>query len=111
MASLATLAAVQPVSVKGLGGSSLTGTKLSVRPCRRSLARTSIRFYFETGPAQWWRSTATKVSTSTWRIWATPPASGTCTAPTLLHPTILFRASSLRHLQLLSPREDCCSSF
>ncbi|XP_010254085.1 PREDICTED: photosystem I reaction center subunit VI, chloroplastic-like [Nelumbo nucifera] len=43
MASLATLAAVQPVSVKGLGGSSLTGTKLSVRPCRRSLARTSIR--------------------------------------------------------------------
>ncbi|XP_010249696.1 PREDICTED: photosystem I reaction center subunit VI-2, chloroplastic-like isoform X1 [Nelumbo nucifera] len=42
MASLATLAAVQPVAVKGLGGSSLTGTKLSVKPSRRTLARTSI---------------------------------------------------------------------
>ncbi|KAF8388974.1 hypothetical protein HHK36_025658 [Tetracentron sinense] len=43
MASLATLASVQPVTVKGLGGSSLTGTKLSVRPSRRIATRTNVR--------------------------------------------------------------------
>ncbi|KAM0946095.1 putative photosystem I PsaH, reaction centre subunit VI [Dioscorea sansibarensis] len=32
MASLATLAAVQPVTIKGLSGSSLTGTKLFIKP-------------------------------------------------------------------------------
>ncbi|KAF5202574.1 photosystem I reaction center subunit VI, chloroplastic-like [Thalictrum thalictroides] len=43
MASLATMAAVQPVSIKGLGGSSITGTKLSVKPIRRSVPRTNLR--------------------------------------------------------------------
>ena len=38
MASLATLAAVQPITtIKGLGGSSITGTKLSVKSSRRTL--------------------------------------------------------------------------
>ncbi|CBI36127.3 hypothetical protein VitviT2T_013421 [Vitis vinifera] len=37
MASLATLAAVQPINIKGLAGSSISGTKLSVKPARRSL--------------------------------------------------------------------------
>ncbi|GLU14496.1 hypothetical protein SLE2022_310610 [Rubroshorea leprosula] len=37
MASLATLAAVQPTTVKGLGGISLTGTKLYIKPSRQSL--------------------------------------------------------------------------
>ncbi|XP_077210950.1 photosystem I reaction center subunit VI, chloroplastic-like [Tasmannia lanceolata] len=40
--SLATLAAVQPVTVKGLGGSSLAGTKLSVKPSCRNLTRTNL---------------------------------------------------------------------
>ncbi|KAL8170768.1 hypothetical protein V2J09_022572 [Rumex salicifolius] len=35
MASLATLAAVQPTAIKGLGGSSLSGTKLCVKPASR----------------------------------------------------------------------------
>ncbi|KAG9456150.1 hypothetical protein H6P81_000658 [Aristolochia fimbriata] len=43
MASLAAVATVQPATVKGLGGSYLAGTKLSVRPCRRALPRTSVR--------------------------------------------------------------------
>ncbi|KAF8400805.1 hypothetical protein HHK36_014107 [Tetracentron sinense] len=43
MASLATLAAVQPVAIKGLGGSSITGTKLSVKPCRRVATRSTVR--------------------------------------------------------------------
>ncbi|OUZ99975.1 Photosystem I PsaH [Macleaya cordata] len=43
MASLATLAVVQPVAaVKGLGGSSLTGTKLSVKTARRNLTQTKL---------------------------------------------------------------------
>ncbi|KAF2323417.1 hypothetical protein GH714_035388 [Hevea brasiliensis] len=37
MASLATFASVQTATVKGLGGSSLTGTKLCVKPSRQSL--------------------------------------------------------------------------
>ncbi|GLT32672.1 hypothetical protein SLA2020_073200 [Shorea laevis] len=37
MASLATLAAVQPTTVKGLGGSSLTRTELHVKLPRQSL--------------------------------------------------------------------------
>ncbi|XP_030457729.1 photosystem I reaction center subunit VI-1, chloroplastic-like [Syzygium oleosum] len=41
--SLATLAAVQPVAVKGLGGSSLAGTKLHVKPARRSFRPRSIK--------------------------------------------------------------------
>ncbi|XWS20275.1 hypothetical protein CRYUN_Cryun31cG0086700 [Craigia yunnanensis] len=36
MTSLATLAAVQPTTIKGLGGSSLFGTKLFVKPTRQS---------------------------------------------------------------------------
>ncbi|XP_022721079.1 photosystem I reaction center subunit VI, chloroplastic-like [Durio zibethinus] len=36
MASLATLAAVQPATIKGLGGSSLSVTKLFVKPTRQS---------------------------------------------------------------------------
>ncbi|CAA7397368.1 unnamed protein product [Spirodela intermedia] len=45
MASLTTAAAtaVRPVTVKGLGGSSLNGTKLAVKPARRSLPRTNLR--------------------------------------------------------------------
>ncbi|MQL81218.1 hypothetical protein Taro_013673 [Colocasia esculenta] len=43
MASLAATAAVQPVTVKGLGGSSLAGTRLAVKPTRRSLPRTNLR--------------------------------------------------------------------
>uniref|UniRef100_A0A1D1Z543 Photosystem I reaction center subunit VI n=1 Tax=Anthurium amnicola TaxID=1678845 RepID=A0A1D1Z543_9ARAE len=44
MASLATAsAAVQPVTVKGLGGSSLHGTRLALKPPRRSLPRTHLR--------------------------------------------------------------------
>ncbi|XP_058004978.1 photosystem I reaction center subunit VI, chloroplastic isoform X2 [Hevea brasiliensis] len=37
MASLATFASVQTATVKGLGGSSLTGTKLCIKPSRQSL--------------------------------------------------------------------------
>ncbi|KAJ4951139.1 hypothetical protein NE237_027971 [Protea cynaroides] len=43
MASLATIASVQPVAVKGLTGTSITGTKLSFKPPRRNLTRTSFR--------------------------------------------------------------------
>ncbi|KAF3955986.1 hypothetical protein ACB098_05G049100 [Castanea mollissima] len=43
MASLATLAAVQPVNIKGLGGSSLTGTKLAIKPTRQSLRSKNFR--------------------------------------------------------------------
>ena len=43
MASLAATAAVQPVTVKGLGGSSLAGTRLAVKPARRSLPRSNLR--------------------------------------------------------------------
>ncbi|XP_068653561.1 photosystem I reaction center subunit VI, chloroplastic-like [Aristolochia californica] len=43
MASLAAVATVQPATVKGLGGSSLAGIKLSVRPARRALPRSSVR--------------------------------------------------------------------
>ena len=43
MASLATFAAVQPAAVKGLAGSSLTGTKLQIKPSRKSFRPTSYR--------------------------------------------------------------------
>ncbi|CAN6573315.1 unnamed protein product [Malus baccata var. baccata] len=43
MASLATLAAVQPAAINGLGGSSLTGTKLVVKPTRQSIRTKNIR--------------------------------------------------------------------
>ncbi|PON88423.1 Photosystem I PsaH, reaction centre subunit VI [Trema orientale] len=43
MASLATLAAVQPATIKGLGGSSLSGTKLSIKPTRQSLRPKNFR--------------------------------------------------------------------
>ncbi|CAF1934073.1 hypothetical protein Bca4012_074064 [Brassica carinata] len=44
MASLATVAAVKPsVAVKGLGGSSLAGAKLSFKPSRLSIKPKSIR--------------------------------------------------------------------
>ncbi|KAA8541786.1 hypothetical protein F0562_022938 [Nyssa sinensis] len=43
MASLATFAAVQPAAVKGLAGSSLTGTKLHLNPYRQSLRTTNHR--------------------------------------------------------------------
>nr|AGH61311.1 PsaH [Suaeda salsa] len=37
MASLATFAAVQPTTIKGLAGSSITGTKLHIKPSRQSV--------------------------------------------------------------------------
>ncbi|KAL0441521.1 UNVERIFIED_CONTAM: Photosystem I reaction center subunit VI, chloroplastic [Sesamum radiatum] len=43
MASLATFAAAQPTAVKGLAGSSLTGTKLHVRQSRVSFKPTNYR--------------------------------------------------------------------
>ncbi|KAI9107830.1 hypothetical protein K1719_021166 [Acacia pycnantha] len=43
MASLTTVASVQPTTVKGLAGSSLTGTKLSVRPSRLNLRPKKLR--------------------------------------------------------------------
>ncbi|KAH7565237.1 hypothetical protein JRO89_XS09G0170100 [Xanthoceras sorbifolium] len=43
MASLATVAAVQPATVKGLGGSSISGTKLSFKPSRQSIRPRTIR--------------------------------------------------------------------
>ncbi|KAJ8755925.1 hypothetical protein K2173_024470 [Erythroxylum novogranatense] len=42
MASLTTFYAVQPATIKGLGGSSLTGTKLHVKPSRQSLRPKNI---------------------------------------------------------------------
>lgn len=45
MASLtAAMAVAQPVTVKGLSGSSLHGTKLSIRPSRRVAARSTSRY-------------------------------------------------------------------
>lgn len=44
MASLTTIAAVHPLTIKGMGGSSLAGTRLSVRPTRRNLGSTNIRY-------------------------------------------------------------------
>lgn len=44
MASLTTVAAAQPVTVKGLGNSSLHGTKLFVRSPRRVAARSISRY-------------------------------------------------------------------
>lgn len=46
MASLATFAALQPPTIKGLGGSSLTGTKLSFKPTLQSLRPRRLRYYF-----------------------------------------------------------------
>ncbi|GMH22217.1 hypothetical protein Nepgr_024060 [Nepenthes gracilis] len=43
MASLATLSAVQPTAVKGLAGSSLSGTKLSVRRTTQSVRANNFR--------------------------------------------------------------------
>ncbi|KAB2604270.1 photosystem I reaction center subunit VI-2 [Pyrus ussuriensis x Pyrus communis] len=43
MASLTTLAAVQPAAINGLEGSSLTGTKLVVKPTRQSIRTKNIR--------------------------------------------------------------------
>ncbi|AEE75776.1 putative photosystem I [Arabidopsis thaliana] len=44
MASLATVAAVKPsAAIKGLGGSSLAGAKLSIKPSRLSFKPKSIR--------------------------------------------------------------------
>uniref|UniRef100_A0A2P2M639 Photosystem I reaction center subunit VI n=1 Tax=Rhizophora mucronata TaxID=61149 RepID=A0A2P2M639_RHIMU len=44
MASLATLAAVQPAAnIKGLGGSSLSGTKLHVKPSGQSMRLKNFR--------------------------------------------------------------------
>nr|AEY84984.1 photosystem I reaction centre subunit VI [Wolffia australiana] len=44
MASLATATTiVRPVNAKGLGGSSLSGTKLAVKPGRRSVSRPNLR--------------------------------------------------------------------
>ncbi|XVE52081.1 hypothetical protein DITRI_Ditri02bG0092400 [Diplodiscus trichospermus] len=43
MASLATLAAVQPTTIKGLGSSSLSGTKLFVKPTRQSFKPKNCR--------------------------------------------------------------------
>ncbi|XVF26763.1 hypothetical protein REPUB_Repub14bG0046500 [Reevesia pubescens] len=43
MASLATLAAVQPTTIKGLGGSSLSGTKLFVKSTRQNFKPKNYR--------------------------------------------------------------------
>ncbi|XP_022153665.1 photosystem I reaction center subunit VI, chloroplastic-like [Momordica charantia] len=43
MASLATLAAVQPVAVKGLAGSSIAGTRLPLKPSRQSFRPKNFR--------------------------------------------------------------------
>ncbi|KAG6665262.1 photosystem I reaction center subunit VI, chloroplastic-like [Carya illinoinensis] len=43
MASLATFAALQPPTIKALGGSSLTGTKLSFKPTLQSLRARRLR--------------------------------------------------------------------
>ncbi|KAE8700652.1 Photosystem I reaction center subunit VI [Hibiscus syriacus] len=43
MASFATFAAVQPAAVRGLGGSSLKGTKLLVKPSRQSFKHKNYR--------------------------------------------------------------------
>ncbi|GAV64463.1 PSI_PsaH domain-containing protein [Cephalotus follicularis] len=43
MASLATIAAIQPGTIKGLGGSFLTGTKLNVKPSCQSLKPKSFK--------------------------------------------------------------------
>ncbi|KAI7985435.1 hypothetical protein LOK49_LG14G01910 [Camellia lanceoleosa] len=47
MASLATFAAVQPTAVKGLSGSSLTGTKLRLKPSRQTFRPTTSKVYFD----------------------------------------------------------------
>ena len=43
MASLATLAAVQPTTIKGLAGSSISGTKLHIKPSRLSVKLNNSR--------------------------------------------------------------------
>ncbi|XP_043697330.1 photosystem I reaction center subunit VI, chloroplastic-like [Telopea speciosissima] len=43
MASLATIASLQPIAIKGLAGSSITGTKLFCKPTRRNVTRTNLR--------------------------------------------------------------------
>ncbi|CAL9204078.1 photosystem I reaction center subunit VI, chloroplastic-like isoform X1 [Musa acuminata AAA Group] len=42
MASLTAVAAVQPVAVKGLAGSSFNGNKLALKPSRRIASRTNL---------------------------------------------------------------------
>ncbi|KAL6137621.1 hypothetical protein ACLB2K_062911 [Fragaria x ananassa] len=43
MASLATLAVVQPATINGLGGSPLSGTKLVIKPTRQTLRPRNVR--------------------------------------------------------------------
>ncbi|CAM8996782.1 unnamed protein product [Rhodiola kirilowii] len=43
MASLATLAAIQPTAISGLAGSSISGTRLSAKPSRGSLKINNVR--------------------------------------------------------------------
>ncbi|XP_050382880.1 photosystem I reaction center subunit VI, chloroplastic-like [Argentina anserina] len=43
MASLATLAAVNPATINGLGGSSLSGTKLVIKPTCQTLRPRNVR--------------------------------------------------------------------
>ncbi|CAL9072117.1 Photosystem I reaction center subunit VI [Musa troglodytarum] len=43
MASLTAVAAVQPVAVKGLAGSSFNGNKLALKPSRRAAPRANLR--------------------------------------------------------------------
>ncbi|XP_064951969.1 photosystem I reaction center subunit VI, chloroplastic-like isoform X2 [Musa acuminata AAA Group] len=43
MASLTAVAAVQPVAVKGLAGSSFNGNKLALKPSRRIASRANLR--------------------------------------------------------------------
>ncbi|RRT73745.1 hypothetical protein B296_00025555 [Ensete ventricosum] len=43
MASLSAVAAVQPVAVKGLAGSSFSGNKLALKPSRRAAPRANLR--------------------------------------------------------------------
>lgn len=44
MASLASFAAVQPMTIKGLAGSSLTGTKLHIKPSCQTFKPISYKY-------------------------------------------------------------------
>ncbi|KAI4355629.1 hypothetical protein L6164_004381 [Bauhinia variegata] len=104
MASLATFAAVQPAAVKGLAGSSLTGTKLSFKPSRQSFRPQNLRsgavvakygdksVYFDLEDLG--------NTTGQWDLYGSD-------APSPYNP---LQSKFLRHLLLHSPREDCCSS-
>lgn len=112
MASLTAVAAVQPVAVKGLAGSSFNGNKLALKPSRRIASRANLRYNSFTFIVErngrdrtpillvaglappWSPSTGRRACTSTSKTSATPRASGTSTAPTPLRPTTLSRQAN-----------------